>query len=159
MARTKVTPKKEREGRRVLQTPEECRRILRKGRRPPSPVHHPFPARKPSPAREVEKMVEEAGRQVEEARWLEEVGWSLSSSPTWQLAQMAAEARPSALGEEPAVRKLCPTVGGKAPRRSSSQQERSRSPGSTGLAQLPSMRSGSFKRALISWFRNSPSHS
>ena len=28
---------------------------------------------------------------------------------------MAAEARPSALGEEPAKRKLCPTVGGKAP--------------------------------------------
>ena len=28
---------------------------------------------------------------------------------------MAAEARPSTLGEEPAKRKLCPTVGGKAP--------------------------------------------
>ena len=28
---------------------------------------------------------------------------------------MAAEARPSALGEEPVTRKLCPTVGGKAP--------------------------------------------
>ena len=30
---------------------------------------------------------------------------------------MAAEARPSALGEEPAQRKLQPTVGGKAPRK------------------------------------------
>ena len=47
--------------------------------------------------------------------WLEEVGQSLSSLPTRQLAQMAAEAGPSALGEEPAQRKLHPTVGGKAP--------------------------------------------
>ena len=44
-------------------------------------------------------------------------GQSLSSLPTRQLAQMAVEARPSALGEEPAQRKLCPTVGGKAPRK------------------------------------------
>ena len=115
MARTKVTPKKEREGRRVLQTPEECRRISKKGRRPPSPVHHPSPARKPSPMREVEQTLDEAERWVEEARWLEEVGQSPSSLPTQQLAQMAAEARPSALGEEPTKRKLHPTVGGKAP--------------------------------------------
>ena len=99
----------------MLQTPEECRRISKKGRRPPSPVHHPSPARKPSPVREVEQMLDEAERQVEEARWLEEVGQSPSSSPTQQLAQMAAEAGPSALGEEPTKRKLCPTVGGKAP--------------------------------------------
>ena len=62
-------------------------------------------------------MVEEAERQVEEARWLEEVGRSPLSLPTQQLAQMAAEARPSALGEEPVRRKLCPTVGGKAPQK------------------------------------------
>ena len=84
---------------------------------PPSPVHHPSPARKPSPMREVEQMMDEAERWVEEARQLEEVGQSPSSSPTQQLAQMAAEARPSALGEEPAARKLCPTMGGKAPQK------------------------------------------
>ena len=60
-------------------------------------------------------MVEEAERWVEEARLLEEVGRSPSLSPTQQLAQMATEARPSVLGEEPAKRKLCPTMGGKAP--------------------------------------------
>ena len=60
-------------------------------------------------------MMDKAERWAEEARWLEEVGQSLSSLPTRQLGQMAVEARPSALGEEPAKRKLCPTVGGKAP--------------------------------------------
>ena len=80
--------------------------LAARGRRPPSPVHHPSPARKPSPVREVEKMMEEAERWVEEARWLEDVGRSLSLLPTQQLAQMAAEAGPSALGEEPVWRKL-----------------------------------------------------
>ena len=81
-------------------------------------MQHPSPARKPSPTREVEKMVEEAERQVDEARqWLEEVGRSLSMLPTQQLAQMAAEAGLSVLGEEPAKRKLCPTMGGKAPQK------------------------------------------
>ena len=66
--------------------------------------------------REVEQTMEEAERWVEEARQLEEVGQSLSSlSPTQHLAQMAAEAGPSVLGEEPAKRKLLPTVGGIAP--------------------------------------------
>ena len=65
--------------------------------------------------REVEKMLEEAERWVEEARWLEDVGRSPSSLPTQQLAQMAAEAGPSASGEEPVQRKLWPTVEGKAP--------------------------------------------
>ena len=117
MARMKLTPKKEREGRTVLGTREDCKKITKKGRRPPSPVHHPSPARKPSPTREAEKMVEEAERQVEEARQLEEVGRLPSLSPTQQLAQMAAEAGPSVSGEEPAKRKLCPTVGGKAPQK------------------------------------------
>ena len=80
-------------------------------------MHHPSPVKKPSPMREVEQMLEVAKRWVEEARWLEEVGQSLLSLPTWQLAQMAVEARPSALGEEPAKRKLCPTMGGKAPQK------------------------------------------
>ena len=67
--------------------------------------------------REVEKMLEEAERWVEKARWLEEVGRSPSLLPTQQLAQMAAEAGPSVLGEEPVKRKLCSTVGGKAPQK------------------------------------------
>ena len=50
--------------------------------------------------------MEEAERQDEEARWLEDVGRLLSSLPTQQLAQMAAEAGPSASGEEPVWRKL-----------------------------------------------------
>ena len=62
--------------------------------------------------------MEEAERQVGEARRMEEVGRSPSSLPTQQLAQMAAEAGPSASGqEEPVRRKLQPTVGGKAPQK------------------------------------------
>ena len=91
--------------------------MAEKGRRPPSPVHHPSPAKKPSPMREEEKRLEEAERWVEEARQLEDVGRSPLSLPTWQLAQMAAEAGPSALGEEPVRRNLHPTVGGKAPQK------------------------------------------
>ena len=59
--------------------------------------------------------MEEAERQVEEARWLEDVGRSPLLLPTQQLAQMAVEVGPSALGEEPVKRKLWPTMGGKAP--------------------------------------------
>ena len=60
-------------------------------------------------------MLEEMKGQVEEASRLEGVGRSPSSLPTRQLAQMAVEAGPSVSGEEPPQRKLCPTVGGKAP--------------------------------------------
>ena len=67
------------------------------------PSIHPSPARRPSPVREEEKQLEEAERWVEEARWLEDVGRSLSSLPTQQLVQMAAEARPSASGQEEAL--------------------------------------------------------
>ena len=86
MARTMLTPKKdrkEREGRWVLRLRAERERIAREARKkeervkksgPPSPVHHPSPAKKPSPMREVELTVDEAERQVEEAGWLEEVG-------------------------------------------------------------------------------------
>ena len=52
---------------------------------------------------------------MDEARQLEDVGRSPSLLPTQQLAQMAAEAGPSASGEEPVRRKLHCTVGGKAP--------------------------------------------
>ena len=92
----------------VLHSREVRRALAEKGWRPPSPVHYPFPARKPSPMREEEKkQMEETERWVEEERWLEDVGRSPSSLPTQQLAQMAAEAGPSALGkEEPVRRKL-----------------------------------------------------
>ena len=115
MARTKLMPKKERKERWVLWTKAAQKEMAAKGRRPPSPVHHPSPAKKPSPMREEEKRLEEAERQVEEARQMEDVGRSLSSSPTQQLAQMAAEARSSALEEDPVQRKLQPTMGGIAP--------------------------------------------
>ena len=57
-------------------------------------------------------------RRIAEAKQLERVEGSVSSLPTQQLAQMAVEAGPSKLGEEkPAHKKLCPTVGGKAPQK------------------------------------------
>ena len=142
MVRTKTTPKKEREGRTVLQTRKEQARLVREARQeerrseerrrqrrlarwvrkeegekkqPPSPVHHPSPAKSSSPMREVMQALEEMIGQVEEANRLVEVGQSPLSLPTRQLAQMAVEAGPSALGEEPAQRKLHPTIGGKAP--------------------------------------------
>ena len=54
-------------------------------------------------------------RWIAEAEQLEWVGRSPLSLLTWQLAQVAVEAGPSKLGEEPVRRKLQPTVGGKAP--------------------------------------------
>ena len=84
-------------------------------KRPPSPVHYPSPAKRSSPMREVVQMLEEMVKQVEEAGWLEEVGQSLSSLPTDSWPRWLQRPGPSALGEEPAQRKLCPTIGGKAP--------------------------------------------
>ena len=159
MARMKMTPRKEKGGKRWVLRPREVRTTMaEKGQRPPSPVCHPSPAKKPSPKREVEKQMEEAEKWVEEVRQLEDVGRSPSSSLTQQLAQMAAEAGPSMLSqEEPARTKLWPTVGGKAPQKSSSRLVRLKRPGSTSLAQLPFERSSSFKRPQSSLFRNSPS--
>ena len=99
------------------------RRLARRVRKenvekqPPSPVHHPSPAKSPSPTREVMQVMEKMMGRVEEASKLEAVGRSPSSLPTRQLAQMAAEAGPSAVRGEPARRKLHPIVGGKAPRK------------------------------------------
>ena len=57
-------------------------------------------------------------RRIAEAEQLEGVGRSPLLWPTQQLSHMAAEAGPSKLGEEEAVRKkLKPTVGGKAPQK------------------------------------------
>ena len=120
-------------------------------------MHHPSPAKKPSPTREEEKMLEEPERWVEEARWLEDVGRSPSSLPTQQLAQMAAEAGPSALGEKPVGRKLCPTVGDKAPQKEFLKAGKVKRPESTSLAQLLFGRSSSSKRAPSSLSGNSPS--
>ena len=97
MARTKLILRKGEKGgkRRVLLSRTEREILAEKGRRPPSPVHHPFPEKK-----EMEEWVEAAGQ-------LEGVGRSLSSLPTQQLVQMAVEAGPSKLGkEEPVQRKL-----------------------------------------------------
>ena len=59
---------------------------------------------------------EEITKRIEEAEQLGQVGRSPKSSPTQQLAQMPAEAGPSTLGrEEPAHKKLWPTMEGKAP--------------------------------------------
>ena len=59
----------------------------------------PLPSQKPlAPAREVMQVMEKMMGRVEEASKLEAVGRSPPSSPTRQLAQMAAEAGPSALG-------------------------------------------------------------
>ena len=81
-----------------------------KGKKAPSPVCPP------STAKEAPLRVEEMERRIEEAEQLEGVGQSPSFLPTWQLAQMAAEARSSKSGrEEPAHKKLKPTVGGKVP--------------------------------------------
>ena len=106
----KLTPKKdERGGERWVLCSKEARSVLaEKGWRLLSPVHHPSPAKRPSPMRqEEEKQMEEAEKWVEEARRLEDVGRSASLLPTQQLAQMAAEARPSTSGkEEPVRRKL-----------------------------------------------------
>ena len=154
MARTKVTPWKERGGERWVLWPRAWRTIAEKGRRPPSLVHHPSPAKKPSPAREEEKRLEEAERQVEEARQVEDVGRSPSSLPTWQLAQMAAEAESSALGQEEALTyhgRQSPLEGIPSGWESKEHQ------GSTGLEQLLFKRSGSSRRALNSSLGNSPS--
>ena len=94
--------------------------------------------------------MEEMIGQVEEVSRLEVVGQSLSSLPTQQLAQMAAEAGPSTLGEEPAHRKLCPTIGGKAPQKEFLKAGKVKKPRKYRPAQLPSMRSGSIRRVLNS---------
>ena len=119
MARTKLMPKKEREGRKYW----EWRKIGRRSQRReggPLPCAPPSPAKKPSPMREVEKMLEEAERWVE-ARWLEEVGRSPSSLPTQQLAQMAVEAGPYALGRSQLRGSSTLPWEAKPPRRNSSR--------------------------------------
>ena len=124
----------------------------------PSPVHHPSPAKSSSPAREVVQVLEEMTRWVEEASRLEAVGRSPSSSPTRQLAQMATEAQPSVLGGSlPKGNSVLP-LEARPHGRNSGRQGRSKRPGSTSLARLPSARCGGIKRVLNSLFGSSPSH-
>ena len=57
-------------------------------------------------------------RRVVEAEQPEEAGKLQQLSPSQQLAQMTAEARPPMSGvKEPGQKKLCPTVGGKTPKK------------------------------------------
>ena len=80
-------------------------------RRPSSPVHPPTLAKEAPP------WAEDIMQRIIEVEQLEGVGRLPLLLPTQQLAQMAGEARPSMLGrEEPARRKLQPTMGGKAPK-------------------------------------------
>ena len=61
---------------------------------------------------------EEIMKCIAEAEWVEEVGRSVQLLLTWQLSQMAVEARPSMSGGEvPGRKELQPTVGGKAPQK------------------------------------------
>ena len=91
---------------------EDSGNVRWKGKKAPLPVHPP------SPAREAPSKAEEILQRIKEAEQLEEVGRSLSSLPIQQLAQMAAEAGPSKSGrEEPAGKKLWPTMRGKAPQK------------------------------------------
>ena len=155
----KLMPRKGEKGgeRCIFRSREVSRALAEKGWRPPSPVHHPSPAKEPSPRREVEKQMEEVEKQVEEARWLEDVGRSPSLLLTQQLAQMAVEAGPSTLGrEEPARRKLQPTVGGKAPQKEFLQagkvrKTRKYQPGTVALQEI-----WQFQKS--SSLGNSPSH-
>ena len=58
-----------------------------------------------TPAKEAPPQAEEIMKRIAEAEQLEGVGRSPSLSLTSQLAQMAAEARPSMLGKEETVRR------------------------------------------------------
>ena len=110
MARTKKMPQMG-EGKRVLQVRMRTE-VQEEAQEPPVLVDPPAPEVEQAPTQE------ELAQQVGEAERLGEVGRSPESSPTQQLAQMAAEAGPSMSGgEEPARRKLQPTVGGEAPQK------------------------------------------
>ena len=71
----------------------------------PAPVEPPMPAEPPVPDAEAPPTLGKMERRKVEAEKLAEVGRLLELSPTWQLAQMAAEARPSMSGREELARK------------------------------------------------------
>ena len=113
----------------------------------------------PSPAQETPPQPKEMMKQIAEAEQLEEVGRLPQSLPTWQLAQMVAETRPSMLSREESTRKkLCTTVWGKAPRKEFLKagvikKRRKHWPGMVALHKIHQL-----QRAQSSLFGNSPSH-
>ena len=107
---------------------------------PPNAVEPPVPVEAPPTLGEMER------RRVE-AEKLEEVGRLPESLPTQQLAQMAAKAGPSMSGgEEPARKKLWPTMEGKAPRKKFLKAGKVK----TGQGQWLPVRSVGFRRVLSS---------
>ena len=87
-------------------------------------------------------------RSIAEAEQLEGVGRYSLSLLTQQLAQMAAEARPSKLGEEePVRRKIQPTVGGKAPQKEFLQAGK--------VKKTRKYQPGTFALCEIQWFQKS----
>ena len=101
-----------------------------------------IPGALPNPAKETPPWAEDIMCRIAEAEQIKEVGRSPSSLLTWQLAQMAGQTRPSTSGgEEPARRKLRPTVGGKAPWKEFLQagmvkKTRQKQPGTVGLWEI-----------------------
>ena len=113
----------------------------------------------PSPAPDTPPRLEEIMKRIAEANQLEQEGRSPQSLLTWQLAQMAAEARPSTLGgEDLAQKKLHPTMGGKAPKKEFLKTRVVKKTWNYWPGHLPFMRSASFKRSQSSSFGNSLSH-
>ena len=125
MEQTKITPKKGMKGR-----PKKWKhgwRCILHLWNPPILAEPPIPDvdAPPTPG--------EIERRRAESEKLEEVGRSPESLPTWHLAQMAVEARPSMSGgEELARRKLQLTVGGKAPQKEFLRARKVKKPQGTG---------------------------
>ena len=146
----------------ALQGWEGCRRKVRmrvevhaqsQPQRPPMPVDPPALMQGIPPDQDKMK------RRVVEAEWLEEVGRLPQSLPTQKLAQMAGEAGPSTSGgEEPARKKLHPTVGRKAPRKEFWKAGVIKKTWKYQLGTVALHKYASSKRAQSSLFRNVPSH-
>ena len=122
MARMKVTPQKGDESRErgmMMWAQRQARlevktqaQVHSEAQGPPAPVHPPSLAPETPPG------LEETMKRIAEANWLKQVGRLPQLLLNQQLAQMAAETRPSKLGgEEPAQKKLHPIMGGKASRK------------------------------------------
>ena len=116
MVTTKKTPRMG-EGKWALQVSTRAE-VHVEAQEPPALADCPVPERETSPVWCELPTQSELEKRVEEVERLGEVRSSPESSPTQKLAQMGGEDRPSTLGgEEPARRKLQPTMGGKAPKK------------------------------------------
>ena len=162
MARTKVTPKKDERGRErwVLCSREVRRALAEKGWRPPPQfITHPRPG---SPCPHERRRRGRWRRQ--RSGWRKQESWRMWEDPhhccqpnswprwLWRLGHLLQVRTSQSGGSSDLLWEA------KLPRRNSSRLERSRRPGSTGLAQLVFERSGNSKRALSSSLGNSPSH-